>query len=71
MLESELQNMELVTELAAARVSEIISKYILLLKQSFIKKLVRYLAQSKRDMGPTLCCIFNQLKIYLQLFLVP
>lgn len=63
--------MKLVTELAAARVSEIITEHILLLKQSFIKTLVRYLVQSKCDMGPTLCCIFNQLKIYLQLFLVP
>lgn len=44
-------NMQLITELAPERATEIITKHILLLKKSFIETLVRCLAQSKNLKG--------------------
>lgn len=43
--------MQLITELAPERATEIITKHILLLKKSFIETLVRCLAQSENLKG--------------------
>lgn len=57
--------MQLITELAPERATEIITKPILLLKKSFIETLFRCLAQSKNRKGLEDCTVLYNITYFV------